>query len=165
MIGLLHFKPLIRILSMPGIPNVWSITLQARVVLSGQSWAPGTKAANWVATAFGSGKAARGSVYCVFSGWWFQIYLTFTLTWGDDPIWRSCVRFVFSMCPANTQFQSGHLVRCAILIVYIVDWLRYSYFIFFNYTFASIYHRWRWLTWASGFDPYFVLCRHVNHLD
>ena len=158
MIGiLLHFKPLIRILSISWNPKTFGLTLQARVVLSGQSWAPGAKAANWVATAFGSGKAARGSaVYRVFvfffwvvvsnnillsplfgemiqfdeniffQGGWNHL-LVFFAGGGGAEIMRTVFPYV-----RRTQFQSGHLVRCAILIVYIVNWLRYSYFIFKN---------------------------------
>ena len=154
----------------------------ARVVLSGQSWAPGAKAANWVAAAFGSGKAARGSaVYCVFfffpvvvsnisyfhpclgrwsnltriffQGGWNHLLVFFC--WGRVGR-RSCAHaaiIFYTIMSGDTQFQSGHLVRCAILIVYIVNWLRYSYYIAELY-FASIYHRWLWLTWASGFDPF-----------
>ena len=28
------------------------------------------------------------------AGWWFQIFFIFTLTWGDDPIWRIFFKWV-----------------------------------------------------------------------
>ncbi len=33
---------------------------------------------------------SHGGYLCgSWSRWWFQIFFVFTLTWGDDPIWRS----------------------------------------------------------------------------
>ena len=29
-----------------------------------------------------------------FSGWWFQRFFMFTPTWGNDPIWLICFRWV-----------------------------------------------------------------------
>ena len=178
MIGiLLHFKifkPLIRILSVPGIPNVWSnITSRCgsvRTILS--SWCEGSKLSCNCIRKWKSCKRIRG-VLCLFSGWWFQIYLTFTPVCGDDPIWREYFfqggwnpptsffcwgrgggdhAYGFSTCPANTISIRPFGQMCN-KIVYIVNWLRYSYF-FLEIYFASIYHRWLWLTWASGFDPF-----------